>query len=345
MEGVIEDSCFISGATGSGKSTLLRTFNGMIPEFYGGEFAGRVRVFGEQPSPRTAYLVMQNPAEQVSCLRVEDELVFPAVQLGASVRDARINARELAEEMGLAHLLDRMTFELSTGELQMVEILSAMLSGRRVILMDEPFAHLSRRNVERLLRILEDTFVVVSDHRIEFSARFPERLDLGMEVEEFPEVRGDVGDVVFQGSVVLRERELVAVVGDNGSGKTTLLMRVAREMRGQGIDHGISLQNPSYHLTSRTVMEEVKSRELIRDFGLEGLEDRHPQSLSQGQMRRVSLARAFRHDILLLDEPTAGQDVNFRNRLVYLLRKHRKTALIATHDENLAEKCDRVVEL
>ncbi|WP_456478591.1 ATP-binding cassette domain-containing protein [Geoglobus ahangari] len=345
VEGVIEDSCFISGATGSGKSTLLRTFNGMIPDFYGGEFAGRVRVFGEKPSPKTAYLIMQNPAEQVTCLKVEDELIFPAVQLGASIRDARIDARELAEEIGVAHLLDRMTFELSTGELQIVEILSAMLSGRRVVLMDEPFAHLSRRNVERLLKLLEDTFVIVSDHRIEFSERFPERLDFGMRIDELPEIRGDVGDVVFQGSVVLREGELVAVVGDNGAGKTTLLKRVSEEMRRQGIAHGISLQNPSYHLTSRTVLEEVGSGELIREFGLEGLEGRHPQSLSQGQMRRVSLARAFRHDILLLDEPTAGQDVNFRNRLVYLLRKYRKAALIATHDESLAEKCDRVVEL
>ena len=84
---------------------------------------------------------------------------------------------------------------------------------------------------------------------------------------------------------------------------------------------------------------------LIREFGLGGLEGRHPQSLSQGQMKRVSMAKAFRHDIVLLDEPTAGQDVSFRNRLIHLLRKYGKTALIATHDERVAEMCDRVIEL
>lgn len=345
VEGTIESSCFISGATGSGKSTLLRMFNGLIPNFYGGELRGWVRVFRGKPSPEIAYLIMQNPAEQITCLNVEDELIFPAVQLGISVSEARTEARELAEELGIGHLLERMTFELSTGELQMVEILSAVLSGRKLILMDEPFAHLSRRNVEKLMKVIEDSFVVVSDHRIEFADRFPERIDLGLEIEEFPDGDVEVGDVIFRGPVELREGELVAVVGDNGSGKTTLLKRVSEEMRRQGMAHGISLQNPSYHLISRTVMEEVGSRELIREFGLEGLEDRHPQSLSQGQMRRVSLAKAFRHDVLLLDEPTAGQDVNFRSRLVHLLRKHRKTALIATHDESLAEKCDRVVEL
>lgn len=304
-----------------------------------------MRVFGEIPSPKTAFLVMQSPAEQITCLRVMDELVFPAVQLGMDYGEAKRDAEELAEEMGIGELLDRMTFELSTGELQMVEIISALVSGRKLILMDEPFAHLSKRNVLKLLKVLEDRLTVVSDHRLEFSEHFPEWLDLGMEVEEFPEIHAEVGDVIFEGSVMLRKGELVAVVGDNGAGKTTLLRKVSMEMRKSGIKHGISLQNPSYHLTSKTVLEEVGDYALIREFGLEDVKDRHPQSLSQGQMKRVSMAKAFRHDILLLDEPTAGQDVNFRNRLLYLLRMHGKTALIATHDESVARNCDRVVEL
>ena len=317
----------------------------MIPDFYGGRFSGSVRVFGRRPSPATAFLVMQNPSEQITCLRVIDEIAFPAVQLGAELREARKNAEEIAEEMGIGELLERTTFQLSTGELQMVEIASAVVSGRRLILMDEPFAHLSRKNVLRLRKVLEDHFVVVSDHRLEFSSHFPERIDLGVDVETFPEVEVGIGDVVFDGSVSLRRGELVAVVGDNGAGKTTLLKKVSAEMKACGVLHGISLQNPSYHLTSRTVLEEVGDLSLIREFGLGGLEGRHPQSLSQGQMKRVSMAKAFRHDIVLLDEPTAGQDVSFRNRLIHLLRKYGKTALIATHDERVAEMCDRVIEL
>lgn len=52
------------------------------------------------------------------------------------------------------------------------------------------------------------------------------------------------------------------------------------------------------------------AREMINAFGLSGLEQRHPQSLSEGQKRRASIAAvcASEPTILFLDEPTVGQD-------------------------------------
>ncbi|WP_346297611.1 ATP-binding cassette domain-containing protein [Geoglobus acetivorans] len=345
VAGRIDESCFISGGTGKGKSTLLRTFNGLIPDFYAGVFRGKVKVLGEKPSARVAYLVMQNPYEQITSLKVIDELVFPAVQGGVKYRDAKKDAEALAEEVGIGHLLGRTTHSLSTGELQIVEILSAILSMKKVLLMDEPFAHLSTRNVKNLVKIIEDLFAVISDHRVEFRELFPQHIDLGADKVVYPDVPAETGEAIFDGSLRLRKGEIIAVTGDNGSGKTTMLKRLAGEMKKAKMDFGMVLQNPNYHLTERTVAREVGDERFLRDFGLEGLKDRHPHALSYGQAKRVSIARAFKHDILLLDEPTAGQDMSFRMKLIHLLRKYGKTAVIATHDENLAKCCDGVVRL
>ena len=331
----------VIGSTGSGKSTLLKLLNGLIPNFYGGELKGFVKIFGEKPNPKDVAYVKQIPEESITCLRVKEELAFPLIQRGMKRSAALKEAEEVAEEMKIGHLLERYTFELSTGELQLVEIASAILSSSKLIVLDEPFAHLSERNAKRIIEILKDKKVIVAEHRIEFSDYFERTIDLGFVKREFPELKGETGEVIHDGSLKIREGEIVAVIGENGAGKTMLLKKLAKEMR--GLDVGIVLQNPAYHLTGRRVREEVGK--YLSEFELEGLAERHPQSLSVGQMRKVAIAKAFRHEVLLLDEPTAGLDVNFREKLLYLLRKYKKTAVIATHDLKLAKGCDRVVEL
>lgn len=345
FRGKISESCFISGYTGSGKSTLLKTFNGLIPDFYGGEFIGRVRVFNARPSPNAAFFILQNPYEQITSIRVLDELIFPAIQSGMSYRDAKKDAMAIAEEMGVGDLLDRFTFELSTGELQIIEILSALISKKKVILLDEPFAHLSRKNAMKMIKLLEDVFCVMSDHRTEFSNFFPERIDLGTRKLKLKRLKSNIDETIFEGSIKIKRGEIVAITGDNGSGKTKLLKRIAVEMRELKLDFGISLQNPNYHLTESSVMKEVLRNDTLEKFGLLNVKNRHPHSLSHGEAKRLSIAKIFRHEVLLLDEPTAGQDQFFREKLLNLLREHEKTAVIATHDENLAKKCDRIVEL
>jgi len=345
LSGRISESCFISGHTGSGKSTLLKTFNGLIPDFYGGIFDGSVRVFNGKPSPEMAFFILQNPYEQITSISVLDELIFPAIQSGMSYAEAKKNAMAIAEEMRVGNLLDRFTFELSTGELQIIEILSALISKRKIILLDEPFAHLSRKNAIRVIKLLEDVFCVISDHRTEFSNFFPERIDLGTKEPKFQHSFSNIGETIFEGSIKIKRGEIIAITGDNGSGKTKMLKKIALEMRESKLDFGISLQNPNYHLTETSVMKEVPKLDVLESFELLNLRNRHPHSLSHGEAKRLSIAKIFEHEILLLDEPTAGQDQVFREKLLNLLREHGKTAVIATHDENLAKKCDRIVEL
>ncbi|MET1124268.1 MAG: ATP-binding cassette domain-containing protein [Archaeoglobaceae archaeon] len=329
----------IVGPTGCGKSTILRLISGAIPKLYGGTLRGRVVVLGTPPSCEKAFLVSQRVEEMVTCSEVLEEVMFPLIQRGCSVSEAKKVAEDVLEEVGIGHLADRRLTGLSSGELQLVEIAAAITSGA-IILLDEPFAFLSRRNAKRVIKVLKDYPHVVAEHRIEFAKHF-DVVDMGLKVEEveIPEV--ELGEVVYE-PLSLRKRELVAITGDNGVGKTRMLIETARDMKKRRMSVGLVLQHPAYHLAAKRVADEC---DLLEEFELSHLADRHPQSLSYGQMKRLAIAKAFKHDVVLLDEPTAGQDPNFRVKLVRLLRLYGKTALIATHDEALAKLCDRVVEL
>ena len=92
------------------------------------------------------------------------------------------------------------------------------------------------------------------------------------------------------------------------------------------------------------------AEDMIRLFGLEGIRKRHPQSLSEGQKRRVSIAAvaAGKPEVLLLDEPTVGQDYKGLCELVKILDilhdKCGNTMITVTHDMRCAEAlCDRAV--
>ena len=167
-------------------------------------------------------------------------------------------------------------------------------------------------------------------------------------------------------------------LGENGCGKTTLMRLIARLYKPTGgnitqyIDEkfkqkpkgskawykkvGVVYQNPDYQLFMPTVRQEIsfgaKSEEYAAEiaelFGVKHLWERHPQSLSEGQKRRVSIAAvaACESEVLLLDEPTVGQDYDGLCALVKILNKlHMRsgnTMITITHDVRCAEAlCDR----
>ena len=167
-------------------------------------------------------------------------------------------------------------------------------------------------------------------------------------------------------------------LGENGCGKTTLLRLIARLYKPTGgsitqyIDEkfkqkpkgskawykkvGVVYQNPDYQLFMPTVRQEIsfgaKSEEYAAEiaelFGVKHLWERHPQSLSEGQKRRVSIAAvaACEPEVLLLDEPTVGQDYDGLCQMVEILNQlHRRTGntmITITHDVRCAEAlCDR----
>jgi putative ABC transport system ATP-binding protein len=94
-----------------------------------------------------------------------------------------------------------------------------------------------------------------------------------------------------------------------------------------------------------------RSRELLREVGLAERAHHYPSQLSGGEQQRVALARALANDppILLADEPTGNLDaVNGRHIVEILLGAHERrgtTIVLATHDQELAGKADRILIL
>ena len=89
----------------------------------------------------------------------------------------------------------------------------------------------------------------------------------------------------------------------------------------------------------------------VKKLGVENLLGRYPSELSGGQQQRVAIARALVNDpsVLLCDEPTGNLDVSTGNDVLSLLidlnRNDNRTIVIVTHDNQLAEKCDRIIRI
>lgn len=95
----------------------------------------------------------------------------------------------------------------------------------------------------------------------------------------------------------------------------------------------------------------VRGEALLGSFGLAHRLEHLPGRLSGGEKQRVAIARALanRPGLLLADEPTGNLDVNTSgavfDELLHIVRGHGVAALIATHNEELAARMDRVVTL
>ena len=185
-------------------------------------------------------------------------------------------------------------------------------------------------------------------------------------------------------SLVIKNGEFVAIMGQNGAGKTTLVKHFNGLLKpSEGIvrvddvettktsvatlarNAGFVFQNPDHQLFSETVEEEIAFA--LKNFGFEAevIEQRiswalnllsltqyrktSPFLLSGGERKRVALASvlAWNPNMLILDEPTIGQDYQQKEKLrqfIVQMQTQGKTVVIVTHDvEFVAESNPRVV--
>ncbi|MGC4755162.1 ABC transporter ATP-binding protein [Micromonospora trifolii] len=95
----------------------------------------------------------------------------------------------------------------------------------------------------------------------------------------------------------------------------------------------------------------TRARELLEAVGLAGRERALPAQLSGGQQQRVAIARALMGapGLLLADEPTGNLDSTTGGQILDLLLdlrdRHGMTILLATHEQAIAARCDRLVRL
>ena len=91
--------------------------------------------------------------------------------------------------------------------------------------------------------------------------------------------------------------------------------------------------------------------ELLRELGIWEKRKKYPNELSGGQQQRVAIARALvnKPHVLLCDEPTGNLDSGTTIEVMGLLkascRKYKQTILMVTHNEAIAQTCDRVIHI
>ena len=94
-----------------------------------------------------------------------------------------------------------------------------------------------------------------------------------------------------------------------------------------------------------------KAKEILKEVGLEGLENRRPAEMSGGQQQRVAVARAVasRPALILADEPTANLDSKTSDGLMELFTElnenHSSTFIIASHDQRVMNYAKRLVRM
>ncbi|MED3716500.1 ABC transporter ATP-binding protein [Geobacillus thermodenitrificans] len=173
----------------------------------------------------------------------------------------------------------------------------------------------------------------------------------------------------------IKEGEIVAILGSNGSGKTTLVKHfngLLKPTSGRVLVNGMDtrkekiakisslvgyvFQNPNHQIFLPTVREELyygcknlkmpreevekRVRKAIEIFELDGLLDTNPFDLNYSKRKEIAMASimAISPDVIVLDEPTTGQDHRGCKRvldLVRLLHSHGHIVVLITHDMQL----------
>jgi len=190
-------------------------------------------------------------------------------------------------------------------------------------------------------------------------------------------------------SIEIGKGEFVCLSAPSGGGKTTLLNAIGgldipdsgkvyvdeeridnlskgelAELRLQHIGFVFQAYNLIPVLSARENVEFVmqvqgvpaaerrdKSNAILKEVGLEGLEDRRPAEMSGGQQQRVAVARAIasRPALVLADEPTANLDSKTADELMELFTElnenHNTTFVIATHDQRVMGYAGRLIRM
>ena len=176
-------------------------------------------------------------------------------------------------------------------------------------------------------------------------------------------------------NLTIRKGEFLAIIGQNGSGKTTLIKHFngllkptsgkvivsGKETTGLPTSElarsvGYVFQNPDHQIFAELVRDEVRfgpknlgfseerieqtAERVMEEMNLAGMEEEMPFQLSRGQRQRLAVASvlAMEPEILIIDEPTTGQDWKESMALMNLVKRlndNGHTCILTTHSMNL----------
>lgn len=180
VKGYVEKGkCMVlCGSSGCGKSTFLRCINHLIPQFYEGELKGFCLLNGQDTRNisigevgETVSSVFQDPRSQFFTTNSSAEVAFGLENFGFSHDEIVKRVDKVYNESGLEKLKDRDIFELSSGERQLVAILSAKALDTQIFLLDEPTANLDFVAIQQLEKLLaslkkQGKTIIINEHRL-----------------------------------------------------------------------------------------------------------------------------------------------------------------------------------
>lgn len=184
-----DEFILLTGPSGCGKTSLCRCLNGLIPNFYQGEWTGELLVDGldvtthptSELSRKIGY-VFQNPENQLFALTVEKDVAFGPENLGLDRSEIRQRVDEAMKVTGTMELKDLAPYELSGGQQQRAALAGVLAMRPSVIVLDEPTSFLDPRTAEEVMAAADDLrrklglTIVVVEHRLDLVARYAERI-------------------------------------------------------------------------------------------------------------------------------------------------------------------------
>jgi ABC-type sugar transport systems, ATPase components len=134
----------ILGPSGSGKSTILRLIAGLEDPDEGDIILDGVRINDIDPKDRDIAMVFQSYAIYPH-MTVYHNIEFPLKMRKIPIEDRKRKVREVAELLGISHLLEKKAWQLSGGEQQRVALARALVRNPKLFLLDEPLSNLDAK--------------------------------------------------------------------------------------------------------------------------------------------------------------------------------------------------------
>ncbi len=191
----------VLGPSGSGKTTLLKHIIGLLTPSN-----GLVRVFGVDPAKeyrkirKKVGVILQNVEEQLIGPSVIEDVMFSPLNYGYSGREAKLMAEKIIDELGIAHLKNKIIHYLSGGEKRKVALAGALVMQPELLVLDEPFAGLDIKSEKAYINFINEysrqkrISIIISLHNVELVPEFADTVYLISAVDSLSK-KGTPGEI------------------------------------------------------------------------------------------------------------------------------------------------------
>ena len=333
----------LCGDSGCGKSTLLRCINGLIPQFYEGELKGFCRLNGQDTAGMSigeigelTASVFQDPRSQFFTVNSSNEVAFGLENRGLPQDEIRRRVDEAFRIFHLERLKDCNVYALSSGERQLISILSAWAMDTDIFLLDEPTANLDFAATQQLKEILlalkrQGKTLLLSEHRLYYLA------DIANEfwVMADGEIKGKYTAAEAKAFSAERRQTLSLLTLDLAE-----ITVPEKEPLPKTAPTALAVSDVRY-----TYGRKAGDIMALPD-GFDTVIGEGGATLSGGERQRISIARAIMKDapVIILDEATANVDPENEKELMEAVAEltHDKTVIMIAHRLKTVRHADQI---